>query len=305
MISECFWTLRNDPLIKFRVLKYLQHTVDQQICNVDHLPMIDPVPSDHRRHATFGVSLVKPTINPHCVTRFTSCISAVRGFTLIELLVVISLIALLLSILLPAFQRSRGLAQDVQCMTNLRQYGAASLIYSNDHRNLPWYDKRDTIDPKWHSDAVPIVRSILLGTDVSSGDENWKHDDIGHCPQDENWLQRGEPTNSSYGINILTSPARRPNAEILRPLRIEEIANPSRKMLWTDTQGRLDDAVWQLRFFLVPGYPDNLNDLKIDARHNNRQSLNTVMIDGHVQQLPADFINVPGATFTYANLYAD
>ncbi len=45
------------------------------------------------------------------------------GFTLIELLVVIAVIALLMSILVPALQRARKQARKLLCATNMHDWG--------------------------------------------------------------------------------------------------------------------------------------------------------------------------------------
>lgn len=65
-----------------------------------------------------------------------------RGFTLIELLVVLSIIALVLSILVPYLRSSREEGKKLKCLANLREISAATLMYTDDQEGrmlLPWY----------------------------------------------------------------------------------------------------------------------------------------------------------------------
>jgi len=60
------------------------------------------------------------------------------GFTLFELLVVISILAVLLAISIPVSMRVRDAAHTATCASNLRQLGAALIMYASDNgQKLP------------------------------------------------------------------------------------------------------------------------------------------------------------------------
>lgn len=58
-----------------------------------------------------------------------------RAFTLVELLVVISIIALLLSVLMPALGKARAMAQATVCSSRLHQLGLATMLYVQNYNN--------------------------------------------------------------------------------------------------------------------------------------------------------------------------
>jgi len=59
--------------------------------------------------------------------------SRAKGFTLIELLVVIAIISILAAILFPVFARARENARRASCMSNLKQMGIATMMYTQDY----------------------------------------------------------------------------------------------------------------------------------------------------------------------------
>jgi prepilin-type N-terminal cleavage/methylation domain-containing protein/prepilin-type processing-associated H-X9-DG protein len=95
-------------------------TLERRTCDTGFQPVRGDVRTRKFQHFTFQTSL------------FNRCR---RGFTLVELLVVISIIALLLSILLPAANKARESARRAACLSNLRQVHLTFMLYAQDNRD--------------------------------------------------------------------------------------------------------------------------------------------------------------------------
>lgn len=70
----------------------------------------------------------------HTLDRSPRAQNRCGAFTLVELLVVIGIIAVLISVLLPALNKARQQAQVTACMANMKQLMNAWVMYANDNR---------------------------------------------------------------------------------------------------------------------------------------------------------------------------
>ena len=111
----------------------------------------------------------------------------VRAFTLIELLVVVSIIALLVSMLLPALNKAREHARRTVCMTNVKDLLAGVLIYSHENNDcMPIFDSpKSELSLGW---SCAMREQILYHGDiVVLGKLYPEYVDDGHvyfCPSD-------------------------------------------------------------------------------------------------------------------------
>src|SRR4051794_5732332 len=143
-----------------------------------------------------------------------------KGFTLIELLVVIGIIAVLISILLPAFQKARSQARTIQCMSNLRNVMTTVVMYANDNKGA-------VFPAIWSRDAVPVLPIDYYAQDAAGRpfDDGYASDlillgkythatnkkciasripitSIWRCPEDMKVPPAGGIVYTSYAVNL-------------------------------------------------------------------------------------------------------
>lgn len=115
------------------------------------------------------------------------------AFTLVELLVVISIIALLVSILLPALNKARMQARRVVCQTNLHQIGIIWNLYSDDHEGRYPANTRPT-GLAMFGNWTNIVQDIRDALD-SYGNGGSEDDGVFYCP---NFYLSNEPRDMNF-----------------------------------------------------------------------------------------------------------
>jgi prepilin-type N-terminal cleavage/methylation domain-containing protein/prepilin-type processing-associated H-X9-DG protein len=225
------------------------------------------------------------------------------GFTLVELLVVIGIIALLISILLPALNRATEAARGVKCLSNLRQLALATVMYNNENRGH--YPSCATNQPDdwfvWQplTDITQSALSKYLGK---------ANPEMFRCPSDSELQGHQNQYVYSYSANWMIFEPRDYNNVNTKPppftaffgrytggdltrerpsLKNTDVRSPDHVIMLVDESSQtIDDNCWAPQHY----FSDGLNLLS--NRHDRRSESSTdpnagrgnaVFCDGHAE----------------------
>lgn len=142
-------------------------------------------------------------------------IRIVAGFSLIELLIVVTIIAILVSLVLPVIGMVRDNARRVACLSNQRQLGLAVQAYAADNRGLlPPAQIKFAANPIWGSNPGSHYNwsdTMMAGRYLDQSGWGGSIIKVGInsvllCPADRRGFFAGNNKWSSYGIHTGYSP---------------------------------------------------------------------------------------------------
>ncbi len=172
-----------------------------------------------------------------------------RGLSRIEIIAVPAIISALAVLLLPGFAAHRRRLGESQCLSNLRQIGAATRLYMNDYDDyfpIAW----DSINPSWNVTVGPYIKGVKRTAAI-----DFYTYPVFHCPLDTNG-----PAQVSYATNALvsgagTTPVDPPEnlAGIISPAKVVWAGETNKR--WSRDQGFYDTFTDWIRPLNDMGYP--------------------------------------------------
>jgi len=253
------------------------------------------------------------------------------GFTLVELLIVIGIIGVLAALGLTSYSRARESAAKIACVSNLRQIGAAMLMYVQDNEQVfPFSSGLNR--PSRKEDWIVWLPGGIPGA-TTNPEELINHSALGkylrvrgpayvtlmRCPSDDGTRGGGVTYRYSYGMNYMYAsdtymnvgpPV--PGAPNPPPVpRMPAINRPTEKVLVAEENERtINDGLW------APGnYTDPTRSAWVvqwdylSVRHDERKGEfrqpvvgqlpkqgkrgNVLFVDGHVDYVPRSMAHDP------------
>jgi prepilin-type N-terminal cleavage/methylation domain-containing protein/prepilin-type processing-associated H-X9-DG protein len=217
------------------------------------------------------------------------CNPKTRYFTLIELLVVVAIIAVLVAVLLPAFQSARNTANKVICMSRLSQINLGMNFYKQDYNKGPlgftfggWPAANPYLSNEaWFSYQAWGIGPYLKRSSVYT--ENWptglmdSSNEVFYCPT---FIAKGiRPSmGAGYAVNLYLAYNTFLGDRVFEP--------GSTPMLWCDAVGPDGGGIvgypWDI-FQWNPLFPIWFMERNIQA---HRKSANYLFFDGHIINQP-------------------
>lgn len=218
-----------------------------------------------------------------------------RGFTLIELLVVIAIIALLMAILAPVLRKARQQAKDVICRSNLTQVGLAANLYAEDYDLYIPRGAAGKTRQAWYQLFMPFLAQRPIGNDYRSVK-------IYRCPSYPDKEQT-----VCYVVNGWTFKNKNDmlGKEILKPTRLttcrrraftiylaDNEYGPWRHIIKTANDPGTDRCdVWHPGHLPTSDRQDITTGRRV-ARARHKTGCNTLLLDWHVQWMPAENVTI-------------
>jgi prepilin-type N-terminal cleavage/methylation domain-containing protein len=149
------------------------------------------------------------------------------SFTLIELLVVVAIMAILLTLLLPALHKAKKTVRQITCSSNLRQLCIGAQSYASDYDGYPPYRLGTS---GWYLPVANGGMGDYVGVTYTAAD--YGKLPVLVCPE-----VSGSPVLLNYKCGYLINEEIRRVSNSKPPIRLTRISNPSVMSLFICADG--------------------------------------------------------------------